>query len=325
MRSRATSSIAALMSTPVTPQVGGQQLEFEAGADADDQHRSAFSPPPRRRRAPPPAVRDGTAGRRSDRRSAPNGCKRPQCAFRACAEAALEWGMSKLFPFWLSSPAACAAIQPAATLRQATVKRQPARFDRPQATKARRAAGAHRRTGRESAALRALAKVEIAAAPGRRTLHGLSPPWRLFSNLSRAAFNSMAKYADPPRSGWTRSSDGYRRRGSRLRLIARRRRGFRAPDRRSCRRPFRRADDPPFAAALCRPAPARRLATPLRILPLVENALGRLPLSFLGVARRLQAFSLRRFPLSPLVGLVFWFVAPLVGAAAEQAREHVPA
>jgi hypothetical protein len=70
--------------------------------------------------------------------------------------------------------------------------------------------------------------------------------------------------------------------------------------------------------------PLRRLslATPFRVLPLVENALGRLPLSFVSVARRLQALSLGGFPLSLPVGFVFRPVAPFVGAAAKQAREY---
>ena len=70
--------------------------------------------------------------------------------------------------------------------------------------------------------------------------------------------------------------------------------------------------------------PLRRLslATPFRILLLVENALGRLPLSFPSVARHLLALSLCGFPLSPLVGFVFRFVAPSVGSAAKQAREY---
>ena len=62
-------------------QVGGQQLEFEAGADADHQHRAVFRPPPQLRRATPPAAQDETAGRRSGRRTAPIGCRRLRCAF----------------------------------------------------------------------------------------------------------------------------------------------------------------------------------------------------------------------------------------------------
>ena len=71
-RSRAMSSIAALMSTPVTRRSAGA-----VRARARCQRRRPASrrppPPPQRRRATPRAARDGTAGRRSGRISSPNG------------------------------------------------------------------------------------------------------------------------------------------------------------------------------------------------------------------------------------------------------------
>jgi len=64
------------------------------------------------------------------------------------------------------------------------------------------------------------------------------------------------------------------------------------------------------------------LSTPFRILLLMENALGRSPLSLLSVARHLQALSLRGFPLSLLVGFVFRSIASFVACASKQAREY---